>query len=156
MIKMQLKILNIPWIDGAGFDGSKLIEFCAKEDVVDVGDNFFFHENRPCWTMLIQYRSGNKSTNKKTQKRKDPRAELDSEDKKLYDVLREWRSTKSISDGVPVYLIFDNRQLAEIARLKPETKKALGEIGKVGKSKLDNYSEDLFVILNNYKDNNGK
>ena len=153
---MKLKIINIPWIDGAGFDESKLIEFCEREDVVDVGDNFFFHENRPCWTMLIQYRSRDKSTDRKPQERKDPRVELDGEDKKLYDILREWRFTKSISDGVPVYLIFNNRQLAEIARLKPETKKALGGIEKVGKSKLDNYSEDLFAILNNYKDNNDK
>ncbi len=76
---MKLKIINIPWIDGAGFDESKLIEFCEREDVVDVGDNFFFHENRPCWTMLIQYRSRDKSTDRKPQERKDPRVELHAE-----------------------------------------------------------------------------
>jgi ATP-dependent DNA helicase RecQ len=154
---MQLKILNIPWVDGIGFDDSELVEFCNKEDVVDVGHNFFNHENKPCLTMLVQYRDDSRPATNTRKAKKDPRAGLKPEDQKLYDILKEWRSTRCTADGIPPYLIFDNKQIAEIARLKPETKKALGAIEKVGKGKLDKYAEDVFAILKNQcRSNNGK
>ena len=107
--------------------------------------------------MLVQYRDDSRPATNTRKAKKDPRAGLKPEDQKLYDILKEWRSTRCTADGIPPYLIFDNKQIAEIARLKPETKKALGAIEKVGKGKLDKYAEDVFAILKNQcRSNNGK
>jgi len=76
---MELKIINIPWIDGIGFDDSELVEFCEIEDVINVGDNFFFHENRPYLTTLLQYRSKVNPSKKSYKKKIDHRALLDED-----------------------------------------------------------------------------
>jgi superfamily II DNA helicase RecQ len=44
-------------------------------------------------------------------------------------------------------VVFTNRHLAEIAIRKPETKAALREIEGIGPSKVDEHSEEVFLIL---------
>jgi ATP-dependent DNA helicase RecQ len=44
-----------------------------------------------------------------------------------YDRLRAWRTSRAQADGVPIYLLLSNRQLAEIARSPPADLAGLGE-----------------------------
>ncbi len=45
---------------------------------------------------------------------------LASHDQPLFEALRAWRKTQAAAQGVPPYVIFHDRTLAEIARLRPD------------------------------------
>ena len=63
-------------------------------------------------------------------------------------VYRDLDKGRAAGDGVPVYLVFNNRHLAEIARRRPETKAALAEIPGIGKGKIERYFDDVLSLLN--------
>jgi ATP-dependent DNA helicase RecQ len=46
----------------------------------------------------------------------------------LFDALKAWRRVVAGAQGVPAYVVFHDRTLAEIARLKPGSLGALGEV----------------------------
>jgi ATP-dependent DNA helicase RecQ len=63
--------------------------------------------------------------------------------------LRELRSTLSKADGVPAYVIFPDRTLREMARVRPRTPGALGDIHGVGPTKMERYGEQFLDLLRN-------
>ncbi len=68
-------------------------------------------------------------------------------DDPLFDVLRAWRLRVSQENGVPAYVVFDNKTLAMIAAAKPVSRAALLAIPGVGPAKLDRYAEDVLRIV---------
>ena len=59
--------------------------------------------------------------------------------------LRAWRKETAEREGVPVYAVFTNEQLAEIARRRVDTEAALGEIEGVGPARLQRYGAALLA-----------
>jgi ATP-dependent DNA helicase RecQ len=59
----------------------------------------------------------------------------------LFEALRAWRRAIAAAQGVPPYVIFHDRTLAEIAARRPATLADLAEIGGVGQAKLDHYGQ---------------
>ena len=68
-------------------------------------------------------------------------------DMALMDRLRAWRLDLARSQAVPPYVIFHDKTLAEIARVRPRDLHALGDIGGVGTKKLERYGDELLAIL---------
>ena len=68
-------------------------------------------------------------------------------DDPLFGVLRAWRLRVSQENGVPAYVVFDNKTLAMIAAAKPVSRAALLAIPGVGPAKLDRYAEDVLQIV---------
>ena len=65
----------------------------------------------------------------------------------LFEALRAWRRAEAGRQGVPPYVIFHDRTLAEIARARPADRVALAAIGGVGQAKLDHYGEAVLAIV---------
>ena len=76
----------------------------------------------------------------------DYREVLSESDFAVYAELRELRKTIAEHDGVPIYALFTNEQLAEMVTRRATTLAALGEIEGVGKARLEKHGE-LFVAL---------
>jgi ATP-dependent DNA helicase RecQ len=72
------------------------------------------------------------------------KADLAGADAELFDALRALRMSLAKEQGLPPYVIFHDATLLAMARGRPESREALGEIPGVGKSKLDRYG-DLFL-----------
>ena len=68
-------------------------------------------------------------------------------DMALMDRLRAWRLNLARSQSVPPYVIFHDKTLAEIARVRPRDLNALGDIGGVGTKKLERYGDELLALL---------
>src|SRR3954447_3750393 len=64
-----------------------------------------------------------------------------------YVALKEWRRARSKADGVPAYVVFHDRTLAEIAQRQPRTEAELAEIAGVGPAKLERYAQDVLAAL---------
>ena len=70
-----------------------------------------------------------------------------SSDNPAFEALREWRRAEAKAQGVPAYVIFHDRTLAEIAERMPADMNDLGEVPGVGASKLERYGEAVLEVL---------
>ncbi|MCX7931593.1 MAG: DNA helicase RecQ [Rhodovarius sp.] len=61
--------------------------------------------------------------------------------------LRAWRREVAQAQGVPAYVIFHDRTLAEIAARRPRNLEALAEVPGVGASKLERYGPAVLAVL---------
>lgn len=69
------------------------------------------------------------------------------DDEGIFEHLRAWRRAEAARQHVPPYVIFHDQTLADIARLRPETRGALAQIGGVGQGKLDRYGVAVLEIV---------
>jgi DNA helicase-2/ATP-dependent DNA helicase PcrA len=65
----------------------------------------------------------------------------------LFDRLREWRRRRAAADGVPAYVIFHDKTLAEIADRKPADWADLAGVPGVGPAKLERYADEILGIV---------
>jgi DNA helicase-2/ATP-dependent DNA helicase PcrA len=61
--------------------------------------------------------------------------------------LRAWRLERARADGVPAYVVFHDRTLAEIELAAPVSIGELAAISGVGPAKLDRYGTDVLAVL---------
>ena len=64
-----------------------------------------------------------------------------------FDALRAWRKERAAEQGVPPYVIFHDRTLAEIAAVAPESRQALGKISGIGQAKLVRYGDEVLALV---------
>ncbi|HJW92543.1 MAG TPA: DNA helicase RecQ, partial [Thermoanaerobaculia bacterium] len=89
---------------------------------------------------------------KKTRERDRERRMLPVEswegvDRSLFDALRNWRRAEADERNVPPYVIFNDRTLREIARVRPSTLMQLRGIYGVGDAKLESFGRALLELL---------
>ncbi|HVM57462.1 MAG TPA: ATP-dependent DNA helicase UvrD2 [Gaiellaceae bacterium] len=61
--------------------------------------------------------------------------------------LREWRLARARAEDVPAYVVFNDRTLAELLRLQPQTIAELAAVPGIGPAKLERYGPDLLAAL---------
>ena len=61
--------------------------------------------------------------------------------------LREWRLEQARTQGVPAYVVFNDRTLESLATMRPSTATALLEIPGIGPAKLEAYGDDLLDLI---------
>jgi DNA helicase-2/ATP-dependent DNA helicase PcrA len=68
-------------------------------------------------------------------------------DSDLIDRLRVWRLDQARSQGVPAYVVFNDRTLEAIATLRPASEMALLDVPGIGPAKLDAYGDQLLDLI---------
>jgi ATP-dependent DNA helicase RecQ len=69
-------------------------------------------------------------------------------DVKVFEALREWRRTVAgRTGGIPAYLIYPDKTLEELARVKPKTEEELSEVRGIGPAKVRRFGEDTLRII---------
>ena len=158
MSSLRVTVVSLAFVGTKGFDTEPLDTFCRDHDVTSWRDHFFISGGSPHLAVILEYRpreAGRRSEHRDGRmvgeepavRERNHRRDLKPSERGLYDRLREWRALRASRDGVPVYVIFNNRQLAEIARSRPGTKSALREIDGVGEARVGKYAEDVFTLL---------
>ena len=72
---------------------------------------------------------------------------LSEEDFAAFADLRKWRKQVAEVEGVPLYAVFTNEQLAEIVRHRVDTLAALGEIDGIGPARIERYGAAVLERL---------
>jgi DNA helicase II / ATP-dependent DNA helicase PcrA len=65
----------------------------------------------------------------------------------VFDRLKEWRRKRAQADGVPAYVVFHDRTLAEIAERECKDWADLAAISGVGPAKLERYANEVLAII---------
>ena len=69
-------------------------------------------------------------------------------DEKLFDALRAWRRDKAMAMGnVPAYIIFPDRTLQELARVKPQSDAELLEVRGIGPAKARQFGKETLAMI---------
>jgi DNA helicase-2/ATP-dependent DNA helicase PcrA len=68
-------------------------------------------------------------------------------DDPLVQALASWRLERSREEGVPAYVVFDNKTLEAIAERRPSTRAELASVSGVGPKKLELYADDVLGIV---------
>ena len=72
---------------------------------------------------------------------------LSSADEPLLERLIEWRRERARADGVPAYVVADNKTLAGIAAVRPSDGAALLGVPGIGQRKVAAYGEEILDIV---------
>jgi superfamily II DNA helicase RecQ len=75
------------------------------------------------------------------------RAELDEQQRILFDKLRAWRSKTAHDEGTPPYVILTNRQLVELVLQRPDSKAGIGRMHGLGDKKVTRYGDAILQQL---------
>ncbi|MDZ4830992.1 MAG: HRDC domain-containing protein [Phycisphaerae bacterium] len=122
----------------------ELNRFVASHRVVDIVWHWFDRGETPHWAARVSIasgpgplpsgdkRNGSAATTKDSQ-RVDYREVLSAEDFKRFSYLRAWRKSVAEADGVQLFVVFTNEQLAQITQRNVRTLRELGEIEGVGR-----------------------
>jgi DNA helicase-2/ATP-dependent DNA helicase PcrA len=73
--------------------------------------------------------------------------ELSAADEPLLEKLIEWRRQRARADGVPAYVVADNKTLAAIASRRPADAPALLAVPGIGQRKVASYGDEILAIL---------
>jgi DNA helicase II / ATP-dependent DNA helicase PcrA len=65
----------------------------------------------------------------------------------LAEQLRAWRRKRAEADGVPAYVVFNDRTLAALTERQPRSRGELLAVEGIGPSKLDKYGDELLALL---------
>ena len=72
--------------------------------------------------------------------------ELSAADEPLLAKLIEWRRERARADGVPAYVVADNKTLAAIAVRRPSDETALLGVPGIGQRKVATYGPEILAI----------
>ena len=73
--------------------------------------------------------------------------ELSQAEKNTLNSLKSWRSEKSVTLGMPQYMICHNSELMTIAKMKPASVEDLKKIKGFGEQKIARYGSDILTLL---------
>ncbi|MDR0378801.1 MAG: DNA helicase RecQ [Candidatus Accumulibacter sp.] len=90
--------------------------------------------------------SASKSVSSRERRSANVAATLDPAARHLFSRLRQWRTETAREQGVPAYIIFNDRTLKEIAERRPETHAALRQIQGVGEMKMTHYADGILAL----------
>jgi ATP-dependent DNA helicase RecQ len=145
---LKLKLFTFRFSDSAeGFDDQPLQEFIADKEVIEFSEHFFMHEKTPYFTVLLAYRLISDDEKRKRSRWVDPRRDLDDQEKAVYDALRTWRAARARQEGIPPYMIANNKQLAKMIKLRATTKSALAKVDGIGDVKIVKYGDEILQTI---------
>ena len=73
-------------------------------------------------------------------------------DNQLYELLRKRRNEEAEKEGVPPYVILDNKTLMAVAAIQPQTEEEFIQIKGIGKVKTKRYASLFLPIIREYQE----
>ena len=144
---MRVKAFTLRCGDNGEFDDDELVQFCAHNEVLQVYEHMLDRPAGPAWGVLLTYRERRRPGPRPPQPERQAAAEIPEADRALFEALRRWRNDRAVRDGKPAYILFRNRQLADIARSRPDSVSELMKIHGVGEAKCRDYGEELLQVV---------
>jgi len=138
------------------FDDTPVRDYLSDKDVLSIDHELLMQQGRAYLAVIVRCRgvraptaaSGDAEGGSRRRRDESWRDLLDPKDWPLFERMREWRGERTRAEGIPSYVICNNRQLAEIVKRRPQTLAALAEINGFGDAKLKKYGKELLGMLN--------
>jgi len=145
----MFKIITIPFDrKSKGFEDQILSDFILSKKIKSFRAEFFQDGTDTYWTVLLDYDPLIETASRSV--KAEERENLDDIQKALFDRLKEWRKERAEKEGVPVYIVGTNKELADIAKAAPKTHEELKIIRGFGKSKVSKFGDEVIGIIKGF------
>lgn len=149
-ILLEKKLISIS-LNNSYFGGPVLI-------ITKRGKEFLFEDNKICFGFISSLKATILSKNKRQSihpltRNIEENVVLSAEDEKLLDELKDRRRYLSQKEGLPAYVISNNKTLIDLAIKKPETKEEMLKIRGIGPKISEKYGDIFLKIIKKHKDN---
>lgn len=141
-MKLQYASFYLP-LQSVSAEQEELNRFLRGHRIIQTWKEFVTASGPPGWAILVEYMEADKTGNIPPGKI-DYKEVLSETDFALFCRLRDARKIQAEKHGLPVYAVFTNEQLAEIARRKPCTPADIMKIDGIGAGKAEKFA--AFVI----------
>lgn len=143
--------IHITSISAFPTDGElkELNKFINSHQIISVEKHFVSSPENSFWSFCIKYVNTVLSAQTKTSKKPiiDYREVLDAETFAKFSQLREKRKEVAELEGVPVYAIFNNKELAGLAQLEKITQETMLSVKGIGNGKVEKYLKSFSEIF---------
>jgi len=149
-VSMLCSFLRVSWPDPSAAE-AELNAFLREHRVLKVRPQFVEAGEDSFWSFCVEdvearVGAAERPPGRSGKERIDYRERLKPDEFQAYLKLRELRKDLATQDTVPVYLVFTNDQLSQIASIKPQTKADLGKIDGVGATRVEKYGERVIAF----------
>jgi superfamily II DNA helicase RecQ len=139
---MQMAFFAIPARGDHGLQ-EELNAFLRSHRVLSVQREFVGQGDNSFWALAAEYLEGSAPAPAGEARGSKPRVDykevLSPADFAVFAKLREWRKTTAEQEGIPVYAILTNEQLAAISTTRPSSSAQLREVEGIGEAKAGKY-----------------
>ena len=146
---MQLKLFVLP-VKNLGAAEAEMNGFLRGHQVLAVKKEFVPDGENSFWSFCVEYLDGAGAgallSGGKLPK-VDYKEVLKPEEFEVFSRLRDWRKAVAEQEGVPVYVVLTNEQLAQMVQKQVKSKAGLKEIEGVGDARVEKYGEALVQLL---------
>lgn len=124
--------------------------FIRSHRIINLEKRLIDGERGTGWLFLVEYGAEVKVQQAaNSQSRIDYREVLNEQEYALYDQLREVRKGISDKNGVPVYAVFTNEQLAAMVKKPPMSLRDILALPGVGDARVKQYGEFFLKVFSN-------
>lgn len=151
---MRIRILTLKFDPAReAFDDAELRDFIKDKEIVSCDSTFFSRNGQQYLSLVVAYHVSetkpevSAETTRKTGKTAAWRSMVSDADMPLFNAMRDWRNERAKKEGIPVYVISNNTELAHIVTEKPQSLNALRAIPGIGKAKAERYGKEILKAL---------
>ncbi|WP_026232157.1 HRDC domain-containing protein [Neolewinella persica] len=144
---MQIKIFSMPvWGDEA--QEEKLNKFLRSHRILQVEKQFIADGSNSQWCFCVEYLEGGEPIKRSSRKQAkvDYREVLSLEAFARFARYREIRKALAVSEGIPPYVIFTDKEIAAMAEVKELTVSSIRSIKGIGEKKIAKYATHFIVV----------
>ena len=148
---MQLKVFILP-LKNVSAAEAEMNAFLRSRRVLAVKKEFVADGENSFWTFCVEYLEstpggGAASPRDNKLPKVDYKEVLKPVEFEVFSRLREWRKGVAEQEGVPVYVVFTNEQLAGMVQARASTKAGLRDIEGVGDARVEKYGAAVLERL---------
>jgi superfamily II DNA helicase RecQ len=148
---MPFRIFLIPVLYGDDAT-QELNAFIASHRVALIERRWIEQGNQSAWAFCVEYVLASPTLpgqprSQLSRNRIDYKTILSPDEFTIFSLLRELRKELSQQEGVPVFALFSNEQLAQMVQRRCSSKADLLGIEGIGEAKVDKYAQRLLPTL---------
>ena len=148
---MQCKVFSVPLGPERALDSErKLNDFLSATNVKRIFASLANQPDGSIWSVLFFYEGGAPVPQKAPacpSPNLDPGATLTGEQIRWIVALKKWRSDQAATEGVPLYMVSQNKWLEDMVRMPARTVDDLKKITGFGEWRVQKYGAKIVEIL---------
>jgi len=152
---MPIRIFSVRAIADDRAQQDELNEFLNGHRIVSIQKELVVAGTNSFWSICIDYlpKAGAQSESSANPKRSqvDYREILSPQDFAVFAQLREVRKAIANREGVPMYTIFTNQQLADLVTSGVSSKADFGNVKGVGTSRIEKYADEFLSAISSHQ-----
>jgi superfamily II DNA helicase RecQ len=138
-MKLQYASFLIPLFSN-NTEQDELNRFLRGHRIIQTRKELVAFEGTSHWAILVEYlETQTKNSTEPIKSKVDYKEILTPTDFSLFSRLREIRKKLAEENGLPIYAVCTNEQLAEIAKRRPQSLNECMKIDGIGQGKADKY-----------------